>query len=266
MTTINGGSVARWMGACPPGDAALWVRCTVAPCRSPMRSDGLGCTSGHRLPVPELVYYATWTQTERNLKAIHGEGVRLITGPDQLGRVGARELPPLAWGLDNGAWGCYSGGRAWDVDAFRRALDRWAQGADWVVAPDVVAGGLESLALSLSWLPELRQRVPLVLLAVQDGMEPGDLEPHLGPGLGLFLGGSTAWKWRTLATWAGFARAQGVPLHVGRVNSAQAIRRCVAVGATSADGTTMSRYAVNAPVLGVALRERGQEHLFRSSP
>jgi hypothetical protein len=211
---------------------------------------------------PELRYYATWTTTLQNLSAMHLEGVRILTGPDQLSVVGPKASPPLPWALDNGAWGSFVRGQSWDESAFRRCLDRWALGADFIVAPDVVAGGLQSLDLSLSWLPELRERTHLVLLAVQDGMDVQDVRPHLTGGVGIFVGGSTAWKWGALERWSSLTRSLGVPLHVGRVNSARAIAACIRVGATSADGTSLSRFSVNAPRLGTATRRPAPQELF----
>lgn len=162
-----------------------------------------------------------------------------------------------------------------DDVAFWRVLDRWGERRahaptscrepDWIVVPDIVAGGRASLDLSLRWLPYVRQYGP-PLLAVQDGIEPEDVEEWLGPddgrtgrpdrlgGCGIFLGGSTEWKWANLGKWAAVARAYRCHLHVGRVNSERGIRACRAHGVTSADGTSASRFAVNAPRLGAACR------------
>jgi hypothetical protein len=109
------------------------------------------------------------------------------------------------------------------------------------------------LGLSLRWLPYVRQYGP-PLLAVQDGIEPEAVEEHVGPGCGIFLGGSTAWKWSSLSRWAAMARVYRCHLHVGRVNSERGIRACRGHGVTSADGTSASRFAVNAPRLGAACR------------
>lgn len=246
------GHVCPPPGSCPPAPGFGWARCA---CGSPMRSDSIGCTSGHPTASPNLRLYATWTGTRANLAALHLGGFRVLTGPDQLSR---RTLPPLQWALDNGAWGCFRRGAPFDGEAFARALGRWGEGADWTVLPDIVAGGVASLDLSLSW----RVRVPgLALLAVQDGMTADDVRPHLGPRTGIFIGGSTAWKWRTLPTWGALARAAGCYLHVGRVNSADAIRACVAHGAQSGDGTSATLYRVNAPKLSAATRGPAQAGL-----
>ena len=253
---MDGDDLIRFFGSCPPAPGFPWARCS---CGAPLRSDGKGCTGAARHPVPaaNLALYATWTGTRANLAAMHAAGFRLLAGPDQLDRRG---LPPLAYGLDNGAWAAFRAGRDFDPSAFREVLRRWGATAEWIVLPDIVAGGMASLALSLSWLDEVRAVGPRMLLPVQDGMGPDDVLPVLRrePRLGVFLGGSTAWKWATLPVWGDVCRSVGARLHVGRVNTAAAIRACVAAGATSADGTSASIYSVNAPKLAAAARGPAQ--------
>lgn len=221
-----------------------------------------------------MIYYATYTTTRRNLGALAEAGIRVLLGPDQL-EVGLRGFPALRYAMDNGAWGAFKNGGAFDADAFWRILDRWGERRafaplscrepDWIVCPDIVAGGAASLDLSLRWLPYVRQYGP-PLLAVQDGMRPQDVEEWIGPddgrrgnpdrrgGCGIFLGGSTEWKWRTVGEWAEMAKAYRAHLHVGRVNSERGIRVCRSHGVTSADGTSASRFSVNAGRLGAACR------------
>lgn len=265
--------------SCPPNPGTVtWMRC-VAPvsaeipfpagaywdghreaqrgrmqsCGAPLRSDGSACTAPARHPGPagKIQLYATCTNTRRNLDAMHRQGCRVLMGPDQLSRWA--DTPPLAWALDNGAYGCWKAGKAFDSEAFAATVARWGDGADWIVAPDIVTGGLASLDLSLAWLPRLLPIAP-VLIAVQDGMEPADVCPHLSGRVGIFVGGSTAWKWRTLPSWAALAARVGCRLHVGRVNSARAIRLCASLGVTSCDGTSLSMYSANAERLGRATR------------
>ncbi|MGA0092588.1 MAG: hypothetical protein ACO3JT_09775 [Candidatus Nanopelagicales bacterium] len=182
-----------------------------------------------------------------------------MTGPDQLDRRG---LPPLAWALDNGAWGAFSRGETWSADAFRRALDRWGEGADWIVLPDIVAGGRASLDLSLSWLDEVAAAGRPMLLAVQDGITAADVRTYLGGGVGVFVGGSTDWKWRTVSEWAALGREIGCHVHVGRVNSARRIRLCADLGVTSTDGTSATMFAESTPRLACAAASKPHPMLF----
>ena len=229
-----------------------------------MRSDGAACTGLERHPRPStLRLYATWTGTRRNLSAMHEASIRVLTGPDQLDRRG---LPPLAWALDNGAWGAFARREAWSADAFRRALERWGEGADWIVLPDIVAGGRASLDLSLSWIDEVTALGRPMLLAVQDGMSATDVRAQLGARVGLFVGGSTEWKWRTVAEWAQLGREVGCHVHVGRVNSARRVGLCADLGVTSTDGTSATMYADSTPTLGQAARADAHPMLPLGAP
>lgn len=206
-------------------------------------------------------YYATYTNTRQNLAALAAAGIGLVVGPDQLDRVRPLDVP--TWGyryiVDNGAWGAFKAGGQFDGARFWRVLQRWgrvwqsSQAPDFVVVPDIVAGGLDSLALSLRWLPYVRQ-YGHPMIAVQDGISVEDVEEHIGPGCGIFLGGSTAWKWATMPAWAAVAKVYRARIHVGRVNSTRGIMACRAHGIDSADGTSASRFSVNAPALGEACR------------
>lgn len=132
-------------------------------------------------------------------------------------------------------------------------------GADWIVVPDIVMGGPASLAFSRGWLERLRRRRNLsgatFLIAVQNGMRPGDVRDMLGPGVGIFVGGDTRWKLATMPLWARLAHARGAICHVGRVNSVRRIRLCAAAGVDSFDGSGVSRFAAALPPLDRARRQ-----------
>jgi hypothetical protein len=149
--------------------------------------------------------------------------------------------------LDNGAWSAFVAKEPFDEAAFLKAY-ALAPGADFVVLPDIVAGGLRSLDFSLDWRDRL-ERVCLQLLAVQDGMETGDVRQFVGPDLGIFVGGTTEWKEATMAGWGKLGRECGAYMHVGRVNTIRRFNLCRAVGADSVDGSSASRYAVTLPKL-----------------
>jgi hypothetical protein len=246
---------------CPPDPRVVpWTRCDV--CKAPLRSDGTACTGSPRHPrrLPRLLNYASRTGTARNLGEIHKRGMRLLAAPDQLAWY--PDLPPLPYALDNGAWSFHQRGEAFDGDMFRRALDRYAEAADWIAVPDVVMGGRASLDLSLSWLAEVQERGRPVLLVVQDGMVDDDLAPLIGPNVGIFVGGSTGWKESSAARWGELARKHGAYLHIGRVNTVRRVQIAIDAGADSCDGTTLTKYAVNAERIGSALRSDPRAPLF----
>ncbi len=247
----------RLMLACP----TMAARCPE--CGYPLRQDLTACTNNlhrHHRAWPGPVRYATRTGTADNLRALALAGWRLIASPDTVDRYRDPQ-PPWAYGLDNGAWGCHQRGEAFDEGAFLRMLNTgFLPGqADWLVVPDVVGERDASLELTARWLPQLeRAKVcNLLLVAVQDGMTEADVLPWLGPRVGIFVGGTTEWKLRTVGDWIATARRSGCHVHVGRVNTRRRIR--AVAGADSWDGTSASRFSVNAaPLAHAAAAEDAQ--------
>lgn len=197
-----------------------------------------------------MMAYASRTGTKRNLAALRGAGWRLLVSA-----AACLRSEGFPYALDNGAWTAYQQGRPFDEVAFAGALRKMGAGADWTVIPDIVAGGLASLDVSLKWMRRVLDETPRALLAVQDGMTPADVRPFLGERVGLFVGGSTDWKLSTLGQWAELGRDVGCWVHVGRVNTARRIHLCAAAGATSFDGTSASRYAKTLQPLDHARRQ-----------
>lgn len=145
--------------------------------------------------------------------------------------------PGEPWGFDNGAYRDWVAGVAFDEDAYRLSLAKAVAHPDppfLAVLPDVPAKASESLAMSDRWLG--CADLPWYL-AVQDGMTPDDVRPFVGHIVGLFLGGTTAFK-ATLPTWVDVARAHGLRVHYGRCSTPQRIAQAIHHGCESADSTT----------------------------
>lgn len=204
-----------------------------------------------------MIAYASRTGTRANLERLRANGWRLLVSA-----AGELRSEGFRYALDNGAWSARETG-IFDEPAFHRALEQVGAGADFVVAPDIVAGGLASLRLSEAWLPRL-ESLPLVLVPVQDGMQPGDVEPLLSDRVGLFLGGSTAWKLRTMPLWGAVAARRGVYYHVGRVNTPRRIHLCADAGAHSFDGSGAAIWGVTIEPLTRARRD-AEERVARQS-
>ena len=94
-------------------------------------------------------------------------------------------------------------------------------------------------------------------------MEPVDVLPWLGPRVGIFVGGSTEWKVRTIGIWAQLARECGVWCHVGRVNAKRRMELCAQAGVTSFDGSGASKFAIHAKKQG---RWKRQQSLLVEVP
>lgn len=157
---------------------------------------------------------------------------------------------------DNGAWGAFQKGEPFNEKRFQQHVERCGALSDFVVIPDIVAGGLKSLDFSVSWLSRLRH-LKCLLLPVQDGMEVRDVAPVLrqNRSIGIFLGGSTEWKLKTMFQWGVVAATLDRHYHVGRVNSMRRIRLCAEAGADSFDGTSATMYSCNLPMLDSARRQ-----------
>lgn len=195
--------------------------------------------------------YASNTGTLRNLDALRRHGWRILLTP-------RNPRPPagLPFAIDNGAWSNYQRKEPFDNEGFRRLVETHGAAAEFVVIPDKVCEGMKSLEFSLLWLEELRH-LRRLLLPVQDGMSAADVGAVLRrePGLGIFLGGSTEWKLRTLYGWGMVAHAFGCYFHVGRVNTKKRIQLCAEAGVTSIDGTSATMFSVTVPMLDAARRQ-----------
>ena len=198
-----------------------------------------------------MIAFCSWTGTKLNLSTLQAGGWHLLMSPDTLKRCKGKTRPfwpdgsPAPYALDNGAWGAHQRGEPFNIEAFLWSIDRVGDQAEFVVIPDIVAGGLESLRFSEEWMPRLDGIGDRRLLAVQDGMAPADVRSMLGKDIGIFLGGSTDWKLSTMRQWGQVAREIGCWFHVGRVNSRRRIYQCSLCGAHSFDGSKGARNAVN---------------------
>lgn len=153
-------------------------------------------------------------------------------------------LTPLTsyayWGgqyaIDNGAFARF------DAAAFARLLKRMephAAECKFVVCPDIVGNGRRTLEL---W----RHRYDWVrgwpaALVLQNGIE--DLDIPWDECRAIFVGGKDPWKEsQACADLVKTAKALGLWVHVGRVNTWSRFSRFAELGADSCDGSGISRY------------------------
>ena len=197
-----------------------------------------------------MISYASRTGTKRNLNAMRDHGWRVLVSA-----AGVLRHEGFKYALDNGAWSAFTQGTPFDVPAFELALDKMGKGSDWIVLPDIVAGGMPSLDLSLSWMDRCSSLAP-VLIPVQNGMKAYDVRPHIGPRVGIFIGGDTEWKISTMPMWGLLARESGCHLHVGRVNTRRRIKLCQMAGVDSIDGTSVTRFASTIHTLDAEVRQQ----------
>lgn len=198
-----------------------------------------------------MMPYASRTGTRKNLDALRSLGWGLMVSATGVLRTEGFET----YALDNGAWTAFQRAEPFDASAFRAAVELLGAGAEFVVVPDIVCGGLDSLRFSESWLSGLDGIGKRRLVAVQNGMVPADVRGLLGAEVGIFVGGDTEWKEKTLPVWGDLAHATGCYLHVGRVNTARRILLSKLAGADSVDGTSASRFVNTIGLLDSACRQ-----------
>jgi hypothetical protein len=167
------------------------------------------------------------------------------------------ELPArrARWFHDNKAFSDWRDGQPfnvvrWERDQWR-IRDRGLQ-PDFIVVPDIVAGGEASLAWSAMWRPFVAPGIPAYLV-VQDGMTPQRvaswLDEQPDPYHGIFVGGTLEWKLDTGAAWVTFAHAHGMKCHIGRCGPPDRVRWAREIGADSIDSC-------------LPLRDRGKLRAF----
>lgn len=207
-----------------------------------------------------MIPYTSYCFNRNSLRVLRRKKWRLLTNPKCPLMQGKNPRRPTwadgskaPYALDNGAWGAFKNGIEFDCAAFERAVNLVGNSADWIVIPDVLESGPDSYEFSVSWMPSL-SGYP-VLFAVQDGMTPDLIRPHLSRRVGIFLGGSTDWKLSTIGTWARLSREIGCHFHVGRVNTARRIRICQQHRVDSFDGSGVSRWIDKMDTLDPALRQ-----------
>jgi hypothetical protein len=200
---------------------------------------------------PEMMAYASRTGTRVNLDALRRAEWRLLVSA-----TGVWRNEGFPYALDNGAWTAHNQKTAWDERKFLDLVLKMGEGADFVVMPDIVLGGLDSLTLSLRWLERLWWLSVPRLIPVQDGMTADHLRHWLNREVGIFIGGSDLWKERTARGWASLAAECGATCHMGRVNTQRRLRIAARVGCTSFDGSSASKFLVT---LGPLERARQTE-------
>lgn len=154
--------------------------------------------------------------------------------------------PWFPYALDNGVFAC------WDqktntVDAAKWAVTEqtwfrllfWAEAAPtqpaWAVVPDVPGNSAATLE---RWATHAHHVAAFPrALAVQDGMTAADVRAlKVQPDV-IAVGGTTEWKWATVAEWA-----QNFPrVHLLRCNSPTKLYELEEMGVESCDGTGWSR-------------------------
>lgn len=199
-----------------------------------------------------MIAYTSRTGTKSTLDALRAHGWRLLVSAANDHR---HEGMPFA--IDNGAWTYHQRGERFDGGRFLDCLEQHGPQADFAVLPDVVGDARATLRQAEVWADVVASKARRALLALQDGMELGDVERFVPAHsrFGVFLGGTTTWKLRTLDRWGRWATERGTYLHVARVNSVRRVRAAAYAGADSFDGSGPVQFPSMLARLDVARRE-----------
>ena len=194
----------------------------------------------------KMIIYTCSNSTGWKLDKIKelGMGIMITTHADESylkSFLSTKHLPlkvPVA--LDNGAFGNFSNGYPFDEHAFLSALSYCIYrklDLDFVVCPDVVAGGNKSLDFSLRWADRLVGYNKLAL-EVQDGMTDVPNDPRFSH---IFIGGTPEWKWKTAKFWVDKAHDMGKKCHIGQCGTLNRLNYAKEIGADSVDSTNFVR-------------------------
>lgn len=194
-----------------------------------------------------MIAYCGQTRSPKLVEQLklHGIGECTVRG-----ELKSRKRDP--WFYDNGAYRDWTAKKDFNVTQFSRDMRRIRYSAgsdgspDFVVLPDKVAAGTESLAFSSMWWGDVTGL--RCYLAVQNGMTARDVTAWVkvhrailaeleDPPIiaGIFVGGTLQWKVETAPQWIDVAHELNIRCHVGRVGVPDRVRWARAIGADSID-------------------------------
>ena len=191
------------------------------------------------------IYFACPTGKRRdNLIAKYGTKYGACLTRDTFNNITAKKMP---WFFDNGAFSDWKKERDFDFHKFTKKLLYIEADArfgitpepDFVVIPDKVTKGDESLRYSEAWMPYLNNAFPYFkyYLAVQDGMSIEDVEKKIKQRMfdGLFIGGTKQWKYKYGHKWVELAHKYGLPIHCGGIGTRKNLLWAKSIGIDSVD-------------------------------
>jgi hypothetical protein len=172
----------------------------------------------------------------------HGLGIMISPSPSFKPRP---DFSKTFCAFDNGAFQAWRRGFPFMERFFWEALeDSYKAGVklDFIVIPDIVAGGRPSLDFSLEFREKYLKTCANLALAVQDGIEPKNLDTFDLIGVShIFIGGTEKWKWKTAREWSRYAKRHGKKLHIGRCGTKDGLKTAKLIGADSVDSTSIAR-------------------------
>lgn len=185
----------------------------------------------------------TGTAAGKNLEKIRQKNLGIMISPSPTFSP-RKEYADIPCALDNGAFQAWKRGFPFMADLFRETLRKCYDlglTLDFIVCPDIVANGRESLDFSLEWATGELKTTPNLALAVQDGMLPEHVKPYLRHFSHIFVGGTVEWKWNTAYIWTYFAHANKKKVHIGQCGTVEKAKAALKMGVDSIDSTSFVR-------------------------
>lgn len=147
--------------------------------------------------------------------------------------------PGVDWILDNGAYHYWLHKLKFDYEKFEDAVIKTSSvhQPDFIVCPDIVAGGNDSLLFSLDYVTKIPAGYN-IYLPVQDGMKYSDVENVCDVFDGFFVGGTLQWKIKTAKMWVNFAHENNLKCHIGRIGTYKRLCWANYINADSVDSST----------------------------
>jgi hypothetical protein len=183
------------------------------------------------MALPLVLVGDTRSKTNLEILKANGWGRMCVEKPP-------KPFPFEKWGFDNKCFGAWLHHELWSESDFLKRIEVATRaGSDpyLAVTPDIVAGGCTSLHFSTSW--RMSHKLPASwpwYLAVQDGMTPADVRPHLHLYSGIFLGGTDRFK-ATGYRWRALAHSCGLKFHYGRASTPGKLVSAHKIGSDSCD-------------------------------
>ena len=190
-----------------------------------------------------IIPYCALPSARKQLQHLDRYPWRYMISPSRPGR----SWTGTGYALDNGAWICHKHGLEFQPDPFLADVERYGDGADFIVIPDKVEDAIETHRMARTWIKRL-EGYRLVFVA-QDGMKVSELVQYVQDGIGIFIGGSTDWKLKSIKPISDLCIQHDVICHVGRVNTKRRVNLCINGGAHSFDGSGMARFEETARLI-----------------
>lgn len=151
-----------------------------------------------------------------------------------------KEVKQTYCALDNGAYSCYRKGYPFMKEVFLKQIaDCYKKNIflDFIVTPDIIAGGKTSFDFSLKWALNELATAPRLALVVHSGLKRSDI-CYLHRFTHIFIGDAENRTMETMKDWVSYARDNGKLVHIGHSGKYEDLMLAHELGVDSVDSTS----------------------------